>query len=136
MSELHAALGLLTMSRVDEALDIRLAHVARYRHALDGAAGVGYQSIRGQDRSTYKDFALVFADLAHRDAVERALAVRDVQTKRYFKPCHRMAAFRSINHRELPVTEAMHDRILCIPLFESLTNDEIDLISTTICDAL
>jgi dTDP-4-amino-4,6-dideoxygalactose transaminase len=128
MSELHAALGLLTMRRVDDALAIRDAHITRYRAGLAGVPDIGYQAIRPQDRSTFKDFALVFADRAVRDRVEAALGSAEIQTKRYFKPCHRMPAFASFDGRPLPVTEAMHDRILCVPLFEGLRADDIDCI--------
>ena len=136
MSELHAALGLLTMRRVDEALAIREGHIAGYRAVLDAVPGITYQRVRPQDRSTYKDFALVFTDRACRDTVETALSTEAIQTKRYFKPCHSMDAFASFSIRPLPVTEAMHDRILCIPLFESLPVDDIDRIAGLIRDAL
>ena len=70
MSELHAALGLLTMRRVDEALAVRESHIAAYRAVLDTVPGIAYQRVRPQDRSTYKDFALIFTDRACRDKVE------------------------------------------------------------------
>ena len=63
------------------------------------------------------------------------MAVAQIQTKRYFRPCHQMSAFRAFNDRPLPVTEETYSRILCIPLFEGLTDGEIDLISATICGA-
>ena len=47
-----------------------------------------------------------------------------------------MDAFASLSTRPLPVTEGMHDRILRIPLFESLPVDDIDLITGLIRDAL
>jgi dTDP-4-amino-4,6-dideoxygalactose transaminase len=136
MSELHAALGLLTMRRVDEALAIREGHIAAYRTVLDAVPGIGYQRVRPQDRSTYKDFALVFADRACRDKVEAVLTAEAIQTKRYFKPCHTMDAFASLSTRPLPVTEAMHDRILCIPLFESLAREDVERIAGLIRDAV
>ena len=136
MSELHAALGLLTMRRVDEALAVREGHIAAYRAVLDTVPGIAYQRVRPQDRSTYKDFALIFTDRACRDKVETALSTEAIQTKRYFKPCHSMDAFASLSTRPLPVTEGMHDRILCIPLFESLPVDDIDRITGLIRDAL
>ncbi len=136
MSELHAALGLLTMRRVDEALAIREGHIAAYRVILDAVPGITYQRVRPQDRSTFKDFALVFTDRTCRDKVETALSTEAVQTKRYFKPCHAMDAFASFSTRPLPVTDALHDRILCIPLFEGLPVDDIDLIAGVIRDAV
>ncbi len=129
MSELHAALGLLTMRRVDDALAIRDKHVARYRRLLEDLSGVSYQVVRPWDRSTFKDFALIFDDGRMRNAVERALAAAEIQTKRYFRPCHAMSAYRAFDTRSLPVTQQIYGRVLCIPLFEGLQDDEIDLIA-------
>lgn len=136
MSELHAALGLLTMPRIEQALAIREAHIARYRAILDEVPGISYQQVRPQDRSTYKDFALLFDDRARRDRVETALAAANVQTKRYFKPCHLMDAFAPMNRRDLPATESVHERILCIPLFEALSGTEIDGIASVVRDSV
>jgi dTDP-4-amino-4,6-dideoxygalactose transaminase len=132
MSELHAALGLLTMRRVDEALIRREAIVAVYHERLGVLPGVEFQRVRPEDRTTYKDFALLFQSGGARDRVEAALAAAEVQTKRYFRPCHGMDAFRRYADRPLAVTEDVHARILCIPLFEDLTSGEIDLICGTI----
>jgi dTDP-4-amino-4,6-dideoxygalactose transaminase len=135
MSEFHAALGLLTMRRIDDALDIRDRHLARYRATLDRRPDITYQVVRPVDRSTYKDFALVFPTREARDVVERVLTDSGVQTKRYFAPCHRMDAFRHLHTRPLPATEEVHDRLLCIPLFEGLRDAEIDQIAGLIVDA-
>jgi dTDP-4-amino-4,6-dideoxygalactose transaminase len=129
MSELHAALGLLTMRRVDEALAIRERHIQRYRAVLDQVPGISYQHVRPEDHSTFKDFALVFADTTCRDKVEAVLTEQAIQTKRYFKPCHRMDAYAALDGRPLPVTDEMHERILCIPLFEGLGDEDIDRIA-------
>jgi hypothetical protein len=41
-----------------------------------------------------------------------------------------MEAYRPYAHRSLPVTESVYRRILCLPLFEDLTTDQVD----SICD--
>lgn len=132
MSELHASLGLLTMRRVEDALQHREAIVATYHDRLGSLPGLRFQHIRPEDRTTYKDFALLFDSGHARDRVEAALTAADVQTKRYFRPCHGMDAFRRYADGPLPVTEDIHSRILCIPLFEDLRADEIDLICRTV----
>lgn len=129
MSELHAALGLLTMGRVNDALATREAHISRYRAALADLPDVTFQHVRPEDRSTYKDLALVFRDTLTRDRVESALSGAEIQTKRYFKPCHLMDLYASLSARPLPITEMMHQRILCVPLFEALESADIDRIA-------
>lgn len=136
MSELHAALGLLTMARIEEALRVREAHIDRYVSSLGEAPGLTYQVVRPIDRSTYKDLAIVFAAKVIRDRVERALSDAHIQTKRYFRPCHQMDAFAPHHTRKLPVTEATYARILCIPLYESISDEEISLVSDTMTRSL
>lgn len=132
MSELHAALGLLSLRRVEDAISVREEKLARYKHRLGAVDGIHHQAVRSQDRSTYKDFALLFDQPSLRDKVEAELKLAHVQTKRYFRPCHKMDAYRIYAGDDLPVTESVYSRILCLPLFEGLSNDEID----SICDVI
>jgi dTDP-4-amino-4,6-dideoxygalactose transaminase len=136
LSELHAALGLLTMARVDEALATRQRHVSSYLERLSRLPGVSFQKIAASDRSTYKDFAVLFESGSARNRVEAALGARGIQTKRYFRPCHEMPAYREFVEGPLPVTESVYARILCIPLFEEMTDVERDLVASTIEDTV
>ncbi|MBK8976971.1 MAG: DegT/DnrJ/EryC1/StrS aminotransferase family protein [Planctomycetes bacterium] len=136
MSELHAALGTLTLPRIDELLGARDLQVARYRSALGALGGVTFQHVRACDRSTFKDFAVRFAGRRERDAVERALAEQGYQTKRYFRPCHRMRLFAPYADRPLPHTDALADELLCLPLFAELEDRQIDDICAVVARAL
>ena len=135
MSELHAALGSLTLPRIEETVYQRMARLQRYWEQLEGCP-VSYQLVRDQDRSTYKDFVIRFPDAARRVAVEEALRKVGVQTKRYFLPCHDMPAFANYPRGDLSGTVEAYDRSLCVPLFTSLKEDEIDMIARTIRTAL
>lgn len=128
LSELHAALGLLTLPRIEEALAARARHVRAYRERLGAIPGVLLQRVQPTDRSTYKDFAVIFSAAEDRARVEAALAAEEIQTKRYFRPCHRMDAYRVHADRPLPITEWVAERILCLPLFEDLTDEDRDLV--------
>jgi dTDP-4-amino-4,6-dideoxygalactose transaminase len=130
LSELHAALGLLTLARIEEALAIRRRLVDQYLRRLASVPGLTFQRVAAEDRSSYKDFAVLFATGEQRYVAASALAAAEVQTKRYFRPCHQMEAYRPYAHRSLPVTESVYRRILCLPLFEDLTTDQVD----SICD--
>jgi dTDP-4-amino-4,6-dideoxygalactose transaminase len=136
LSELHAALGILTMARIEEALAARRLHVTAYLARLGALPGISFQHVAPTDRSTYKDFAVLFGDGSTRDRVEAALAARGIQTKRYFRPCHQMPAYRSFQQGPLPVTESTYARILCLPLFEDMTAAERDLVCSIVERAL
>lgn len=132
LSELHAALGLLTVARIEDALAARRVHVEHYLGRLSSVPGITFQQVAPEDRSTYKDFAVLFATGEDRYLAETALAGAQVQTKRYFRPCHQMDAYRSYANGVMPVTESVYRRILCLPLFEDLTGGEVD----SICDVI
>ena len=132
MSEMHACLGLLTLPRVDEAIAVRGRLVERYKEAFGPFPGLSYQRVGMDDISTYKDFAILFATPDARLRAESALTRAEVQTKRYFLPCHRMPAFRRFTDGDLPVTEDVHERLLCVPIFEELTDEQLSLVANVI----
>lgn len=136
LSEIHAALGLLSLARIEEALAVRERHLARYRELLDAVSGIRFQRVHQGDRSTYKDLVVLFESAAARASVERALASDGVQTKRYFLPCHQMDLYRGYTSTALPVTESTYERALCLPLYESLVAEDVDRICDRIVRAL
>jgi len=124
ISEPNAALGVLTMETVERAVARRQEIVRRYRDALGGIAEVSVQQVDERDRSTFKDFAILCAH--GRDGLMQRLEATGIQTKRYFRPAHTMRAYRRFATRALPRTDAVYDRILCLPIFNELRDAEID----------
>lgn len=135
MSELHAALGTLTLPTIEQVLAHRDTQVATYKRLLADVPEVTFQRVRTGDRSTYKDLAVLFDTNEAREAARHALAERSVQTKTYFRPCHRMTAFFPWADQPLPVTDDVYARILCLPLFATLRDDQIDMICGVVRDA-
>ena len=126
ISELHAALGVLTLESVEDAVRRRQQTVARYRRALGDLPGLAFQQVDERDRSTYKDFAILCE--RGRDAVERTLTAAGIQTKRYFRPAHTMRAYRRYATRVLPRTEQAYARILCLPIFNEISDADVDAV--------
>jgi len=128
ISELNAALGVLTLATVERAVARRHEIVARYQDRLRGS-GVGFQAIDVRDRSTHKDFAILCKDRDQRDRIEVALTAEQVQTKRYFRPAHAMRAYKRYATRPLSVTDDVYERILCLPIFNELPDADVDRIA-------
>ncbi len=132
ISELHCALGVLTLATVEAAVARRHEILAGYRAVLGDR--VGWQVVREVDRSTYKDISLVLGE--RRDAVEAALADAGVASKRYFLPLHHQHAYRHLADAPLPVTERVADRTLCVPAFNDLTDEQVAAIAAVVAAAL
>lgn len=129
LSELNAALGVLTLEMIEPAVIRRHEIVRRYRDALTAVPGLSFQHCDARHRPTWKDFAVLFPDTAVRDRVEAALAAEQIQTKRYFRPAHAMRAYRKWATGALPHTEDVYSRILCIPIFNTLPDSDVDRIA-------
>jgi dTDP-4-amino-4,6-dideoxygalactose transaminase len=132
LSEIHAALATLELQLTESIIAKRLDMVDCYRERLGDR--VGWQLVRPDDRSTYKDLSIYLGP--NREAVERALLRAEVQTKRYFVPLHTMDPYRSFARDEYPVTNNLREGLLCIPLFVDLATSDVDRICDVILEVL
>jgi dTDP-4-amino-4,6-dideoxygalactose transaminase len=136
LSELNAALAWLSLGLLDEALARRQAQVERYRQALEPLEELAWQMVLPGRVHGYKDLAVRFRTPAARIAAESALTAAGVMTKRYFFPVHRMEAYRAHALRRLPVTDALYDHLLCIPLYFDLEDEQIDDIAAHLIEGV
>jgi dTDP-4-amino-4,6-dideoxygalactose transaminase len=128
ISELNAALGVLSIRSIEDLLQKRSHVVEKYRSGLGDL--VGWQKISDSDRSTYKDLSIGLGD--SRSAVEEALAGSDIQTKRYFVPLHTMKPYAGFCHSDKPASSAIHETTLCVPLYADLDPEDLELIISII----
>lgn len=71
----------------------------------------------------------------YRDAIRKYLSDHGVQTSMHYPPAHRFSIYEDY-HADLPVTEFVADHEFTIPMYGSLTDNEIDYICKTIKNAL
>lgn len=130
LSELHAALGCLTVAGIEDEVELRLRLVDRYRERLAGVPGVRLQAIDPDLRPTPTQLV---ADLgSRRDDVAAALAGHGIETRAYFRPLHAMERFEGLAAAPLPVTEHLGAALLALPLHRAMDDADVDLV----CDAV
>jgi dTDP-4-amino-4,6-dideoxygalactose transaminase len=128
LSELHAALGCLTLPRAEERAVALLELAGRYRERLHGR--VGLQALPDDLRPTPTH---VVADVGkRRDALAAALDAQGIETRRYFRPLHAMDAFAGVERPALPVSERLGRSLLALPLHAGMDAGDVD----RVCDAL
>jgi dTDP-4-amino-4,6-dideoxygalactose transaminase len=139
MSELHAALALESFGGLDAHLARRRAVAARYAAGLSGIAGLRCQHLDAGDESTWKDVTIVVEpdDFGmDRTALRAALLAEGVQTRMYFHPpVHHQTAYAHEPHVELPVTDELAARVLSLPIYPALADDDVDRIVELIATA-
>ncbi len=128
MSELHAATALAVLDEYDAILERRRATAADLRGRTDAPAT--WQ--RECERSTWQFAPLLFATEADR---ERALAncVGEVETRVYYQPVDQLIGDQ-VNLAEggVPTAEDLYHRLLCLPMANDLSGDEVATIATAV----
>ena len=139
MSEIHAAIALASLSGLEERLERRNALARRYVDALRLIPGVDFPAVAEGDRSTYKDFTiLIDPDAFGIDAVTLAgaLAEEGIDTRRYYAPpVHMQRAYRFMRastNGSLQVTETAAMRVLTLPLWSDMSDEQIDRVSDAV----
>lgn len=132
MSELHAAVGLLSLRMMDELVKARKELIAIYRDRLGTLPGCWVQRFPADRTTSGNYFVLFITDRAKlsRDEVHEALKAAGIQTKRYFyPPVHEHALFQRFPMRvsaSLGHTGKISREALALPLYSHTTLEEIN----------
>ncbi len=134
MSEFNAALGLLQLKGVDQALAKRRAIDERYRAGLKHVRGIRCLQSSGEIHSNYSYFPiLVQPDYPrNRDALYQKFRDDDIHVRRYFHPLisdfPMYRGLPSAAHNNLPVARRISEQVLCLPIYPGLRRDQVDRI--------
>ena len=134
MSEFNAALGLLQLQHIGKALARRKEIDTTYRDLLKGVKGIRCLQDSGQQVANYSYFPiLVDPDYPiSRDELYQKLRDNNIYSRRYFYPLiSEFPMYRGLlsAHRDnLPVAMDAAFKVLCLPIYPCLTNDEVQQI--------
>ena len=129
LSELHAAVGLSQLNRLDEFVAERRRVAAAYTKRLAGVDGL--QLLVPPDCAQpnfYKYVALLDRDVDRR-ALKRTLKERfqvSLSGEVYEIPCHHQPVFKQWAEGAFPVAEDVCSRHVCLPIYPGMTETEIE----------
>ncbi|MFL6695644.1 MAG: DegT/DnrJ/EryC1/StrS family aminotransferase [Vitreoscilla sp.] len=131
MSEFNAALGLVQLKHVDEAIARRGAIENRYRALLADVPGVRMLA-RSADATPNHSYlpVLLGPDYAlGRDGLYHRLREHDIMARRYFHPLisdfPMYRGLASADPAGLPVARAAADQVLCLPIYPALQDEDV-----------
>lgn len=124
MEEIQAAVLNVKLPHLNDWNDARRARAARYNSALTNA-GVVLPREMDYARHVFHVYA-VQSD--HRDELQKRLTAAGVQSGVHYPiPIHLQPAYESLSYKrgDLPVTEALAERVLSLPMFPELSEEQI-----------
>ncbi|MEH1166490.1 DegT/DnrJ/EryC1/StrS family aminotransferase [Micromonospora sp. CPCC 205539] len=137
-TEIGAAIGRVQLQRLATDREVRAAVVADYRTAL---AAVPELVLPFADRppAVTADhlFAVVLPAWTSRPAFRAALRSAGVQTSVHYTPTHHLTYYRrALPDLRLPVTDAVAEQLVSLPLHASMTGDQSRIVVDAVLAAL
>jgi perosamine synthetase len=127
MSELHAAVGIVQLRRLDEFIKIRREVADQYDEALARIDGITPLSPHpGAESNYYKYIAMLDPGI---DRQEVKVTLREehgvsLSGEVYASPLHHQPVFANVHQGSLPVAEDVCRRHVCLPIHSDMTRDE------------
>jgi dTDP-4-amino-4,6-dideoxygalactose transaminase len=131
MSELQAAMGLTVLPYMDAILAKRKTLYQAYIAELRSCQVLQFQTIRSETQYNFAYFPLIFPTESILLKVVDALQKEQVFPRRYFYPSLNVLPY--VASQPMPVSDSIARRILCLPLFYELTENQVAKISQTVC---
>lgn len=123
--ELHAAMGLCNLNHADEILAKRRLLYEYYLKRLVNVK-CSFQKLEANQVYNYAYFPVVFETEELMLNCMNELKNEKVFCRRYFYPS--LASLPFLDNTEMPVCDSIVNRILCLPLYHTLTTVDLDMI--------
>jgi perosamine synthetase len=139
MSELHAAVGLVHLQRLDEAIATRVAVAARYDKALADLAHCDPVAIPAECDTNYYKYIALMDGSVDRAALKTELKERtgvSLSGEVYALPLHRQPVFAGLAGGDFPVADDVCARHVCLPIHSDMTDEEADYVTESISTVL
>ncbi|QQG66484.1 DegT/DnrJ/EryC1/StrS family aminotransferase [Desulfobulbus oligotrophicus] len=136
MSELHAAMGLAVLPKVDEIIAARCERSGWYDRYLADLKLQRPGVVNGLEYN-YAYYPVVFNTHESMMAARKLLQAHNIFPRRYFHPSLNTLPFLHKNlQKPCPVSESLSQRVLALPLYVTLTRQEVNMISSCIKNAI
>jgi dTDP-4-amino-4,6-dideoxygalactose transaminase len=136
MDNIHAAILLEQLKKVEGFLDRRAEIYERYVEAFTERDGIELHEVRPEARHACHLFTIL-VEAGRRDSMIEELQRRGVGVSVNFYPVHLMSYYRErLGCRQgmFPVAEEIGSRTISLPLYPKLTEEEIEYVIATVTD--
>ena len=125
ISELQAAMGLSVLPYIDNIISDRKMIVEFYLNNLN-LIKLKFLKIRENTNWNYSYFPIIFESETILLKTQKILNDNDIFPRRYFYPS--LNKINYINAQEMPISESIASRILCLPLYFGLIERDLKII--------
>lgn len=139
ITDLHAAIGLTQLGKLDRNNAAREQLVRRYREALVDVRGLTLPFARFRGRPAHYIFPILLEEDIDRAAFMEGMRARGIQTSIHYPPVHLFSWYREsfpAPPGSLPRTETIGRRMVTLPLYPSMGQQAVDDVAAAAADLL
>lgn len=129
ITEMQAAMGLAQMRRLDAILGRKRRNATWMTERLGPVPGITPPWRDPRADPVHMLYTCLLDE--RRDEVLNGMLAEGIEARLYFPPAHRQPVFQQ-DVTDLPVTDALAERMLSIPMHSQLTQDELEDIADTL----
>ena len=134
LDTLQAAILNVKLKYIDNAITKREKIKALYTERLKDCSRITLPSIKGKQKPVSYVFNILCDE---RDELQSYLKSKEIQTSIYYPvPLHLQNCFKYLGYKkgDFPVAEKTCERILALPIYPEIENDEVDYVCSSIID--
>lgn len=124
-SEFHAAMGLIILKKMDSIV-VKRKELSEYYDNRLADLGLQKPQINNQTEYNYGYYPVIFSSEEQMLRCIKKLNRSEIFPRRYFYPS--LDKLPYVDKAEIPSTDSISRRILCLPLYYELSFEEVDLI--------
>ncbi|MCB2211511.1 DegT/DnrJ/EryC1/StrS family aminotransferase [bacterium] len=136
IDDIRASLALAQETKLDGILARRKELRAVYEKALGDVDGitVPYMGMTENSANYIMPIVIDSGGEARRDAIRQYLADHGIQTSVHYPAIHRFSIYAGTHH--LPTTDYVADHLITLPMYDSLTEEQVGRVADTLQGAL
>lgn len=137
LSDLHAALGRSQLRKLDRFVARRRELVTRYRARLAAQAQIQLLAETPGAEPAWHLFTVVLPE-GTRKQVHATLERAGIRTQVHYIPVNDFPLYRGLGFdpADTPIARRLSERLLSLPLFPTLTDDEVDRVASALAGAV
>ena len=135
MSSIVASLGISQLSKLDKLVSLRQNNAEYITQRISKHKEIETPFVPDGFTHIYQMYSIKLPNKEIRDSLQEYLLKNKIFCKIYFDPIHLTSYYKKnfgMDEGSLPITESISSRILTLPMYPNMTNEEKDYLITII----
>lgn len=137
MDDIRASIGIVQLKKLKSDLEKRKIIREKYIERLKSLDKIIIPFLSNKNFSSNYIFPIILkdSDVNYREFIRNKLAEAGIQTSVHYPAVHKFSIYQNLDAK-LPITEYVSDNEITLPMYSSLSDDEIDYIYRKLKDLL